>query len=120
MSKILEATCEDEVVTSNGVEVPMAEILSKGLGASSGALLIEGKKVWYITSSASDLEQTLDKLISVLGSIKSAIESFDSMVLTTTCPSGAGTTAPPTVAAGDITEIDGVISDLEELKDNLK
>jgi len=112
MSKILEATCEDEVVTSNGVEVPMAEILSKGLGASSGALLIEGKKAWYITSSASDLEEIIDKVVDALEKVSSALETLN----TTNVTDGA----PIAAAASDIVQVDSAIEELESFKEMLK
>ena len=79
MSKMLEATCVAGVVTSDGVPVPAAEILSEGVKASEGILLLEGDKAKYVTSNASDikdlissLEGILDQTITILTAVDTA------------------------------------------------
>ncbi len=72
MSKILEATCEAGVVTSMGVPVPAAEIQSQGLGESSGLLILEQEKAFYVPKASPDLDTTLAKIISALEQIITA------------------------------------------------
>jgi hypothetical protein len=113
MFKILEATCEEGVVSSEGVEVPGAQILGEGVGASSGALLLQGSERTYIPKTSPDLKQTLEKVAAALNTIAETLTSI-----------GAGmtgaTTAPPGDLVTKVTEIQGVATDLETLMEALK
>lgn len=113
MSKILDATCEAGEVTADLVPVPEAEILSEGQGASEGVLLIEGERVRYLTSNASDLKTSIEKAIDSIGKIANILTAI-----------GAGmtgpTTAPPPTLGADIIALQAVATELETLKGNLK
>lgn len=74
MSKILAATCVTGVVTCEGVVVNVAEVLSKGVGSSSGLLFLQGDKAYFIPSSATDIEATLTQVIAALGQVKTALD----------------------------------------------
>jgi hypothetical protein len=78
MSKILEASCENGVVTAEGVVVPNAEILSSGIGASQGTLILDGDKAWYLPKASSNLETTLTQTISALSQIKIGLDKVAS------------------------------------------
>lgn len=112
MSKILDATCSGKAVTYNGALID-AEILSEGVGASEGLLLLEKDKATYITSNATDLKTTLEKVADALTKIGETLTAI-----------GAGmtgpTTAPPGTLAADIVELNLIVTELTTLKGNLK
>jgi hypothetical protein len=112
MSKILEATCEAGVVTSQGVAVE-ATILSEGMGASEGVLVLEGVQASYITSNASDLKTTLEKVVNALTKIGETLTAIGGGM---TGPS----TAPPPALPANVAEINSLIAELSTLKENLK
>lgn len=113
MSKILEATCEAGVVTSEGAAVPGASILSEGIGESQGLLLMQGDKKTYVTSSAADLKTAIEKVVEAINKIGTVLTAI-----------GAGmtgpTTAPPGTLATDVSELVALATELETLKGNLK
>lgn len=117
MGKILEATCEDGVVTADGVAVPAAEILSEGVAPSEGVLLLEGDKAKYLTSSASDLKSTIEQLIDALEDVSSALASIDNRVYLVSATGGVPGAA---VAGTAISSLNSAISDLEAFKEELK
>ena len=107
MAKILDATCENNEVTCEELAIE-AQILSEGVKASSGKILIDEDKVTYLTSNASDIKDliinlgtTLDKLIEVLNICNSGLTS-----------AGAAT--------AKIAELVTEIAELKTQKDNLK
>lgn len=128
MSKILDATCDDQgVVTCEGVEIPEAEVLTAGKQTSSGVLFLYKDKAYYLTVNTADLEATLDKTSDALQSISEALTK----IATTLTAIGAGmtgpTTAPPPTLATDVAEINSKVtlinsakSDLDDLKGALK
>lgn len=85
MSSILNATCVGGVVSSEGVPVVEAEILSKGVGASTGALLLHEDRAIYVTSNAADLETALTQIASALGQVATALTAISTSV----CPPGS-------------------------------
>lgn len=114
MSKILSATCSAAgKVTAGGVEVVGAIVLSEGKQASSGLAVMDGENVWYLTSSATDIKTTIEKLTDSLTKIANMITSI-----------GAGmtgpTTAPPPTLAADVVALNLVITELTTLKGSLK
>lgn len=113
MSKILEATCENGQVTAEGAQVPGATVLSEGVGASEGALLMEGDKKLYVTSNATDLKTTIEKVIAAINKIGTTLTAI-----------GAGmtgpTTAPPGTLGADVAELTQIATELETLKGQLK
>lgn len=128
MSKILDATCDDEgLVSAEGVEVPAAEVLSEGNQSSTGLLFGEGDKWRYLPSSATDIKTTIEKLVLAIEKIADST----TQIATTLTSIGAGmtgpTTAPPPTLAADVitintkvTELNAVKSELNTLKGALK
>lgn len=127
MSKILEATCSASgVVTSDSLTVE-AEVLSEGNQASSGLLILEEASAWYLTSSATDIKSTLERVASALEDLESALTT----VANTLTAIGAGmtgpTTAPPPTLATDVSSIISKVAEvtatrgqINTLKDALK
>lgn len=112
MSKMVDATCSGGSVTADGVVVDGAQILSKGEGQSSGALIIEGLTKKYITSNATDLETTLEKTIDAITKIGETLTTI-SVTLTSI---GAGMTGPTTAPPGTlVTDVAQIVSDVAEL-----
>lgn len=120
MSKMLDATCDASgKVTAEGTLVPAAQVLSLGKQASSGLLIIEEDKARYMPSSATDIQTTIDKLISAITSISDAV----TQIATTLTSIGAGmhgaTTAPPGTLPTDVANINAKVSDLSTVKSQL-
>lgn len=114
MSKILAATCDASgKVTADSVQVPAAVVLSEGKQASSGILIIDGDKAWYIALSASDLKTTIEKVSAALtqtaNGLASAGPTLDGLV--------PGSGAPLTAAA---TQINSIVTELNQLGEALK
>jgi hypothetical protein len=118
---MLEATCVAGVVTSEGVSVPAADVLSEGVAQSSGILFLDEDKAKYVTSSAQDLKTTIEDLIDILGDVASALSSIDGVgSLITTCGAGPGSATWVPVATASIAAINTGIGQLTTLKENLK
>lgn len=114
MSKVLDATCNAaSIVTSEGVPIPGAVILSEGKQQSSGVLIIDGDKYWYVASSATDIKETLTQVIAALTEIATTLTAI-----------GAGmtgpTTAPPVTLATSVATINAKVALLTTLKGALK
>lgn len=116
MTKIIEASCVQSVVSADGVTVPAAEILSEGIGTSDGILVMDGEKAYYIPKAFSNLKSTLDSLSDALGGIASALTLIDAKVMATTCPAGPGTAGPTPLAASDIAAITTAKAEIDTLK----
>jgi hypothetical protein len=113
VSKALAATCVGGVVKVGDLEVPSPVILSEGVASSSGVLILQGGDApTYIPKTSPDLKTTLEKISSALSSIASALTAIDGKM--------AGTNPPAPVAAGDISTISSLQSDLAALMENLK
>lgn len=114
MSKVLSATCNASgKVTSDSVIVNESVVLSEGKQSSSGVLVLDEDKAWYLTSSATDIKTTLEKVASALTEIANALTAI-----------GAGmtgpTTAPPLTLGASVTAINAVVTQLNTLKGALK
>jgi hypothetical protein len=116
MSKILSASCEGGVVTAENVEVDSPRILSKGIGASEGSVILDGDEdPVYFTSSATDVEDCIEGSVSGLqeaatglGACSTALASVGAnpLLLVPIATAGAGITA--------------AVASLNELKGRLK
>jgi hypothetical protein len=93
--------------------VAAAEILSKGVGPSTGVVIIDGDKAYYFTSNASDLESTLTTLIAT---IQKLVLTFTAFAGSMTGP----TTAPPPTLAVDLAELTAKAAELTAIKELLK
>ncbi len=113
MSKILEASCALGIVTSEGVPVLTADILSEGVGSSSGVLILDEDLGTYITSNATDLKTTIEKLASSLNTIATALTSIAAGML------GPATAPPPTLPV-DVATLIATATELTLLKETLK
>lgn len=112
MSKLLEASCIAGVVTSEGVPVPSAEILSQGIGASTGFLILDGDKAYYVAKTSPDLDTTLGKVITALQQVVVALGILDAKPI--------GTLAPAPGAAVSIGLVTAAATELTALKASLK
>lgn len=127
MSKVLDATCVGGIVKVGALPVVGATILSEGVGASEGLLILDEDKKTYIAKTSPDLEDTISNLIDSLEKVSEAINQ----IATTLTSIGAGmtgpTTAPPPSLATDVaqlilkaTAIDTIKTQLETLSEELK
>jgi hypothetical protein len=90
MLKLLEASCVGKAVTCESVPITDATILSEGNGSSTGLMLLQQDKSYYVTSSAADLKTVIQAIIDILTQIQA---------LTVTCAApGAPSTVPVNTA----------------------
>lgn len=124
MTTTLAATCVDGVVKVLGVTVPDAHILSEGIGASTGTLLVFGGEAYYIARTSPDLDTTLQKIITALEKTKDALDSAVG-ALNSHDNAGfliaatAGVPSPP-LAALDISDLASAADDIENVKEELE
>ncbi len=114
MSKALDATCDaSSVVKVEGFTVTPVTILTAGKKASTGFALMQGDKVYYVTSNTTDIQDILTKL-------KTAIDKLaDTLTDIGTGMTGITTAPPPTLAAS-VTLIKSYATDLDTIKGALK
>lgn len=122
---MLDATCENSTVTVEEVELE-AEILSQGTKASEGIVVLDKDKAKYLTSNATDIVETIEKLNLVIDDLVSALTSVTTSLTAIAAVSGPAW-APPPALATDVASITAKIAtlnatktDLTTLKDNLK
>jgi hypothetical protein len=113
LAKVLEATCEDGIVTLEGQEIEVDLLLSEGVAPSQGVLIIDGNKTYYVARTSPDLKSSLETLTEAINSIADVLTAI-----------GAGmtgpTTAPPGTLAADVTAIQALATELEDLGESLK
>jgi hypothetical protein len=117
MSKVLDATCVNHKVTCEGVEVPNVTVLSEGVSASSGLLILEDDRKTYVARTSPDLKSTLEKVISALGQIATALTAIDTNNYIIS--SGPDVHGGPR-AVSNIASLNSLVTDLTTLKDALK
>ena len=145
MSKVLSATCVGGVVSVNGVPVPGVTLLSEGVASSSGILIVDAERTYYVTNVGNDLDTTLGNLIEVLGKLGEALtkatEGFGKAVdaltkhdtagfligATAGVPSAplaaadiAGITTASTAITSLVAEVDSIKAELQTLKGSLQ
>lgn len=113
MTKAIEATCIGGIVKVGVVPVLTAEILSEGIGASSGVLIMDEDRQAYVAKTSGDLKTTLDRVATALGQIASVLSSIGAGM------TGPTTAPPPTLAAG-VAQITAIQAELAILKETLK
>ncbi len=113
MSNVLPAICAAEIVQVNALPVPGAVILSKGVGASTGILVLQDGATYYITSNALDLESTITKITDLITKLSTTFTHFAGSM------AGAGTVPPPALAA-DLADLSAISAELTALKAVLK
>lgn len=121
MSKTLAATCSGSAVKVDGVAVPSAVILSEGVGESTGVVLLDEDKAFYLAKISPDLKTAIERTIEGLEAAKTALTETATVLPIIAAP---GTTAAATAAAAQITSAVGsmtsAISALNTLKGALK
>ena len=113
MSKILNATCVGGIVTCEGLPVPSAFILSQGVGSSSGVLLMQDDKQYYVALTTPDVNSILVQLTDLIPKL---ITAFTSIASGMTGP----TTAPPPSLTTDLAALTAINVQLTLLKSMLK
>lgn len=114
MSKVLDATCSaSSKITADGIEVVGAVILSEGKKASAGVAVMDGDKVWYLTSNAADLKDAIDLAAQALTQAAAGLTAAGSGLDGIAPGSGTAVTA----AANQITPL---VTQLNQLKEALK
>lgn len=116
MSNILEATCVGSVVTCESVPVPAAEILSEGIGSSSGLLFLQDDKAYYLPSSALDIKTTIEKLIAAIDSINPALTEIASTLTAIGAGMTGPATAPPVTLPTSVATISAKVVELTATK----
>lgn len=117
MSKVFQATCVSGVVTSQGVAVVGCEILSKGVESSSGILIQDELKAYYLPNATDDLKALIEKMITALTQTSSALTSLDTAHFLLSATGGVPSTP---LATSAISAIDSVKADLQTFKEALK
>src|SRR4051812_40719772 len=112
MSRVLEATCVAGVVTADGVLVPAADILSEGVAASEGVLILDEDRAKYLAKTSSDLKSTLDKIATALTTLVTALTAIDAKPV--------GPLPPAPVAAASILQLTALQVEVTLLKETLK
>jgi hypothetical protein len=105
VSKVLAATCVAGIVKVGALVVPAAEVLSEGVASSSGIVILDEDKAYYVAENSPDLKSTIEKVIDSLEDLASVLNT----IATTLTSIGAGmtgpTTAPPPTLAVNVATI---------------
>jgi len=127
MSKVLDATCVGGIVKVGALPVPGTTILSEGIGASSGLLILDEDKKTYIAKTSPDLDSTLSNVIDSLDTLSEALNKIATTLTSIGANMTGPTTAPPGTLAADVAEIvikatalDTIKVQLETLQEELK
>lgn len=124
MSRILAATCVTKIVTAEGFPVPLATILSEGNGPSTGILIMQDGKAYYVTSNALDIKLSLTKLTTALNNVVAALTKLNTVPIpcagAVTGSTYAGTATPTQIAASDIAAITAGIADITAFQELLR
>lgn len=127
MSKILEATCQSGVVKVDNLAISDVIILSEGLGASTGILIMQDGQAYYVPYAAIDLKNTLIKIDTTLTNVIDAINKVGDTLTTIGAGMTGPTTAPPGTLVADVlliknyaTVLNTVKTDFAAIKDSLK
>ena len=107
MSKILSATCVDNQVKIEDLEVD-ATILSQGKKASTGVALVERDSITYFASNAEDIKDLISSLETIIAQVVTIATALDAV------------TVSPGTAAAAITALTTLKTQLGLTKDNLK
>lgn len=109
MSKVLVAACDaNSKVTVSGIEVDIAQILSEGKKASTGIVILNRDKAFYLTSNATDIKDLIIKLVDIVNQIATVASGLD------------GATNSPGAQASAIAQIQTLKGELDAMKGTLK
>lgn len=76
MAVLIPASAQNGQVTVEGFVVE-AEILSSGVAESSGVLLIDEGRCYYIASNANDIKATIEKAVAAIQKIETVLTGVD-------------------------------------------
>lgn len=79
MTKIIDATCATNIVKIGGLPVTPCTILSEGVGASNGVVILDGDKAVYVPKTTADLKTVIEKLSLVLTQVTSCFTTLDAI-----------------------------------------
>lgn len=113
MPKAFAATCLANVVTCKGVPVSGVVILSEGVAQSSGFLILDEDKTYYVAKTSPDLKTTIQKLVSITNKVTALFTSVGSGM------HGSTTAVPPTLAS-DVAAIADESAILQTLSESMK
>ncbi len=113
MSRIFDAECLANIVKIEGKPVTPATVLSQGVKSSTGVALMQGDKIHYVTSNATDIKDLISQLTDLIQLVS---DTFAAIGTGMTGP----TTAPPASLPTSITQLALVKTTLTTMKDNLK
>lgn len=109
MSKILSATCENNVVKVNGVTVDGPVILSQGKKSSTGVLILQGESApVYVATNTTDIADLITSVTDLLDKVVTSLTALDAV------------TVSPGSATASITQITVGNTTLKTKKDLLK
>lgn len=107
LNKVLSAQCLNQIIRVNNVMID-AEILSEGIKASDGIVLIDKENSYYIPSNASDIKDTIALLNTLLSQVVTVLTGLDAV-----------STSPGSQAA-NILSLTNLIAQFNLTKENLK
>lgn len=120
MSKVIDASCTSGVVTADNVPVDVADILSEGVGASSGILVQDENRAYYIAKTSEDLVATIEKLVDTIGQIVTALtEATTAFTAIDAKPTGGTGSSSTPVAAANVVNITTAVTQLQALSTEL-
>lgn len=121
MAKVLEATCVAGVVKVDGIVVAGAQILSEGVAASSGIVVIDLDRIYYVAMTTPDVKTTLEKMLAALGEVRQALTAIATGPVTAT-QGAAGPTWPALKSSLETraSALETLESEVATLKDGLK
>lgn len=77
MSRVFDSTCVGNVVKIDGKTITPATVISEGVKSSTGVALMQGDKVHYLTSNATDIKDLITNIGSLIDKIVTALSGLD-------------------------------------------
>ena len=109
MSKILNASCSPTgVITSEGVQVTDAQVLSEGKKQSEGLLFLDQGLKKYLPSNATDIKDLITALVQIIQQVETIATGLDAATNT------------PGAQASTIAQLATLRAQLNQQKDQLK
>jgi hypothetical protein len=116
MSKMIEAACSGGIVTASGLPVTVASVLSEGIGASTGILILDEDQAKYLAKTSPDLKATLEKLSTHLSTVSGTLNTIANVLTSIGAAMTGPTTAPPPTLATSVATIVSDATNLTALK----
>lgn len=116
----LEGECTNEIVKIEDLPISDAQILSIGKGESTGIVLMIGEKSYYLTSNATDIETTIEKINDIADNLSDALSKIANVLTSIGSGMTGPTTAPPPTLATDVAAINGYVSEIDAAKSDLE